>query len=213
MSLLTSRAAPRATPSPEKEECRLVEVLQQVAAGDSNAFAAVYAILAPRVWAMAEAVTCGHELAEAAAVQAFEGVWRAAPSCPSDPEAATAWAMRIAVRRTVRATTAVRATTGPQPPAVKPLAASERQCRHVHQTLLALPERQRDAILLGCYARLPLRTLARTLELSKQDAAALLDEALIRVGKVLRISRVSSHVETPLASPRQGPTVAIGSQL
>ncbi|MEY9931518.1 DNA-directed RNA polymerase specialized sigma24 family protein [Catenulispora sp. GP43] len=49
------------------------------------------------------------------------------------------------------------------------------------QALLALPEPQRDAILLSYYGRLSLGALAFALELPKQDAAALLSEALIRV--------------------------------
>ncbi|MEZ0109910.1 RNA polymerase sigma-70 factor (ECF subfamily) [Catenulispora sp. EB89] len=195
MSLLTSRAAPPATTSRGKEEGRLAELLQKVAAGDTKAFATVYGVLAPRIWAMAAAVTCDRDRAEAAAVQAFEAVWRAAPRCPSDPEAATAWAMRIAVDRTIRAATDPRPPTL-KPPPLKPPVASERQSERLHPTLLALPERQRDAILLSCYGRLPLRTLACALEVPKQDAAALLCDALIGVREGLRSGRLPSCAKT-----------------
>lgn len=182
--MLTGRAARPSTISPESESSRLAELFQRAATGDTRAFATVYALLAPRVWAMAEAVTCDHDRAEAAAVQAFEGMWYAAPSCPSEPEAATAWAMNIAVRQSVGA------AGDPRRPALGPPATPDRRGQHVRQVLLALPEPQRDAVLLSCYGQLSLGALAFALELPKQDAAALLPEALIHVAGSGLVSKV-----------------------
>jgi len=186
--LITSQAVHAILPS-ERDDSRFAELLRRACGGDADAFASVTDILAPRMWAIARAVTCNPELAEAVAVNAFESVWRGAPGCPQDPAVAMAWAMGVAVRRSVKAV-----TTGAGQPRMSWHARAPHGDDGVRMALFALPAVQRDAILLSRYGRLSLGDVAWALEVPRHEAAALLRDALLRLGRLPHDRRFPSLV-------------------
>lgn len=161
--------------------------LLAAAAGSDDAFAAVYDALAPRVWAMTQAVAGHGDDAPAAVGQAFEDLWHAAPACPHEAEAAVAWALRVAMPH------------GTRPPDHG--ARKEHPDESVRRALLALTDAERASLLLTCYGRLTIAQSAYALDLSRTDPATLLGAALRHAGDLLRVRARSNTLRTGPTTP------------
>ena len=172
--------AVRADRWPQPDRRRIGELLAGTAAGDTDAFAALYDTLIPHVWPLISAVTGDHQQAQAATQLAFENMWKSAPSCPRDPDAATAWAMAIAMRS---------ASPGgeddlPDPrPHADPRAQSRRH--RVLRVLFMLSAQQRASILLAHCGRLTVDQVAQALDISRGAAATLLRDGLLDLRNLL----------------------------
>ena len=156
---------------------RIRELLSRTAAGEDGALTTLYDTLAPRVWAIARSATDSYEQAETVTVQTFQDLRRCAADCPADPDAAIVWALGIAVRH----------STHEYRPDGRSSASNgdRRGDQVVGPALSALPQRQREAVLLACCGQLTVRQVASVLQTDQQATAELLRAGLVGVRGLL----------------------------
>lgn len=77
------------------------QALQEVAAGDRDAFARLYDLTSPRVHGLIVRVIRDRDLAQEVAQEAYLQIWREAPTFRRDRGSALSWLLTIAHRRAV----------------------------------------------------------------------------------------------------------------
>jgi DNA-directed RNA polymerase specialized sigma24 family protein len=177
----------------EPDHVQTAELLSRVSIGDTDAFAVACEALSPAVWALVQAVVRDRDLAQATAWQAFEEMRHTVSNCPPDSGAATAWAMGIVLRRAARtAAESAERQEPPEDPGVPVSGSRTGQSEHIRRALLALPDRQRDTVLLTCYGRLTIGQVAHVLDAPPQETAVLLRDGLARLRDLLAV-RAHGH--------------------
>src|SRR4029453_8438912 len=149
-------------PPPDRGAIGPDELLRQVARGDEKAFAALYDLLAPRVFGLARRVLRDPAQAEEVAQEALVEVWRTAARFDSAKGSATSWVLTITHRRAVDRVRAAQAGADrerrvaaasvdtPYDDVVEAVTSSL-ELQQVRRCLEGLTELQREAITLAYY--------------------------------------------------------------
>ena len=172
-------------------------LMQGVASGDQDAFAALYDAVAPRVFGLIRRVLRDPALAEEVAQEALVEVWRTAPRFDASRGSAAGWIFTIAHRRAVDRVRAEQASADRERRAVtasvpfddvieEVTARLEQQ--EVRRCLRALTRLQREAILLAYYGGLTYREVADRLGTALPTIKTRMRDGLIRLRDCLGVS-------------------------
>jgi RNA polymerase sigma-70 factor, ECF subfamily len=174
------------------------ELLRQVARGDEQAFAALYDLLAPRVFGLARRVVRDPAQAEEVAQEALVEVWRTAARFDSSKGSAVSWVLTITHRRAVDRVRSVQAgaererrvaaasVDTPYDDVVEEVTASLEQ-QQVRRCLKALTDLQREAITLAYYDGFTYREVAEKLDSALPTIKTRMRDGLIRLRDCLGI--------------------------
>lgn len=168
------------------------DLLQRVATGDTEAFAALYDDLSPSVFGLIRKVVRDPELSEEVMQEVFVEVWRIAHRFDPERGNASGWVRTIAHRRAVDRVRSEQTrrnhahALGEEPehlPSDENLASLNRQ---VLKTALAtLSDSQRESIELSYYGGLPQAQIAELLDIPLGTVKTRIRDGLIRLRDVL----------------------------
>lgn len=187
------RSRPAAPADPELE---LDELLTRVARGDERAFAAVYDVLAARVFGLAQRVLRDPGQAEEIAQEAFVDVWRTASRYNPDKGSAVSWVLTITHRRAVdrvrhehAAGERERHAYRPERPhdEVSETVIDRLLTERVRRCLTSLTDLQRDSIELAYYRGYTYREVAELLTVPLGTIKTRLRDGLIRLRDCLGV--------------------------
>jgi RNA polymerase sigma-70 factor (ECF subfamily) len=158
------------------------ELLVRVAAGEAAAVRVLAQTHLPKVLALAQRMLGNREEAEDVAQEAMMRLWRIAPEWRAGEARVATWLYRVASnlaidrlrsRRPAAPVTLLDTLPDPAPGAEAEIAARERAAA-LERALLALPERQRLAIVLRHLEELPQAEVAAVMGVSVEAAESLL---------------------------------------
>jgi RNA polymerase sigma-70 factor, ECF subfamily len=171
-------------------------LMRRVAAGDRDAFTALYDAIAPRVYGLIRRVLRDPAIAEEVAQEALVEVWRAAARFDPSRGSAAGWIFTIAHRRAVDRVRAEQAaadrerrtatTSVPFDDVIEEVTARLEQ-QEVRRCLRALTRLQRDAILLAYYGGLTYREVADRLGTALPTVKTRMRDGLIRLRDCLGV--------------------------
>ncbi len=101
LSLVTSHRGPTDTESAESTAAALESLLEQVAAGDQQAFGELYDRTASRVLGLVKRVLVDHAQSEEVTQEIFLEIWRTAPKFEAMRGSAMSWILTMTHRRAV----------------------------------------------------------------------------------------------------------------
>jgi RNA polymerase sigma-70 factor (ECF subfamily) len=172
--------------------------MRQVARGDEQAFAALYPVLAPRVYGLARRVVRDPAQAEEVAQEALVEVWRTAARFDETKGSATSWALTITHRRAVDRVRSAQAGADrerrvaaasnetPYDDVVEEVTASLEQ-QQVRRCLGGLTDLQREAITLAYYGGYTYREVAEKLDAALATVKTRMRDGLIRMRDCLGV--------------------------
>jgi RNA polymerase sigma factor (sigma-70 family) len=170
---------------PLAEDVRLRE---RLIAGDDDALAEAYDRCATLVHSVALRVTNDHAAAEDLTQEVFVHLWQHPDSFRPERGGLRTWLCLLARRRAVdwtrrhsvraRYHAAAAAEAVPQQPEVEALVSWQTEAKVVREAVLALPEPQRDAVLLAYYQGRSYRQVARDLDIPEGTAKSRIRVAL-----------------------------------
>jgi RNA polymerase sigma-70 factor (ECF subfamily) len=171
-------------------------LMRRVAAGDRDAFTALYDAIAPRVYGLIRRVLRDPAIAEEVAQEALVEVWRAAARFDPSRGSAAGWIFTIAHRRAVDRVRAEQAaadrerrtatTSVPFDDVIEEVTARLEQ-QEVRRCLRALTRLQREAILLAYYGGLTYREVADRLGTALPTVKTRMRDGLIRLRDCLGV--------------------------
>lgn len=171
-------------------------LMRLVAAGDRDAFTALYDAVAPRVYGLIRRVLRDSALAEEVAQEALVEVWRTAARFDPSRGSAAGWIFTIAHRRAVDRVRAEQAaadrerrtatTSVPFDDVIEEVTARLEQ-QEVRRCLRALTRLQREAILLAYYGGLTYREVADRLGTALPTVKTRMRDGLIRLRDCLGV--------------------------
>lgn len=172
------------------------DLLVRVAAGDEQAFAALFDLVSAQVLGVALRVLRDRALAEEVSQEVLTEVWRKADRFDPDRGSAAGWIATLAHRRSVDRVRSEQAgrdrddrvSRRDEPRAFDAVAdAVEVRLDHwqVRQALTALTDRQREAIELAYFAGHTYRDVARVLDIPEGTAKSRLRDGLLRLRESL----------------------------
>lgn len=150
------------------------DLMQLVARGDRGAFAALFAILAPRVKAYLMRLGCDAAQAEDLAQDVLVTVWQKAAQFDPGRSALTTWVFVIARNRRINSLRRENSTVtyGHQPPELEDqtaladaMVARWQDDVRMREAIAALPQDQQDVIRCSFFEEQPHSAIARTLGL------------------------------------------------
>lgn len=167
-------------------------LMERVARGDEDAFAALYDVVAGPVFGIAVKVLRDRAQSEEVAQEVMIDVWRQAPRYRSDKGSVMTWVMTIAHRRAVdRVRSAQAAAAREQDTAAREHKrpydeVSEQveirlESEQVRRCVRGLTELQRQAVTLAYYGGLTYREVAETLNTPLPTIKTRLRDGLIRL--------------------------------
>lgn len=201
------REQPRAVPA-DADPPGPDELLRQSARGDERAFAALYDLLAPRVYGLAKRVVRDAAQAEEVAQEALVEVWRTASRFDPARGSATSWVLTITHRRAVDRVRSAQAgaererrvaaasVDTPYDDVVEEVTASLEQ-QQVRRCLKGLTELQREAITLAYYGGYTYREVAEKLDTALPTIKTRMRDGLIRLRDCLGVE--VGATDTPAA--------------
>jgi RNA polymerase sigma-70 factor, ECF subfamily len=171
-------------------------LMRRVAAGDRDAFTALYDAIAPRVYGLIRRVLRDPAIAEEVAQEALVEVWRASARFDPSRGSAAGWIFTIAHRRAVDRVRAEQAaadrerrtatTSVPFDDVIEEVTARLEQ-QEVRRCLRALTRLQREAILLAYYGGLTYREVADRLGTALPTVKTRMRDGLIRLRDCLGV--------------------------
>ena len=202
MVTLTAAGAP-VTTEPERVSQDVVpppdvdDLMRGVAAGDREAFAALYDAIAPRVYGLIRRVLRNPAFAEEVAQEALVEVWRTAARFDPSRGSAAGWIFTIAHRRAVDRVRAEQAAADrerrtatasiPFDDVVEEVTARLEQ-HAVRRCLHTLTRLQREAIMLAYYGGLTYPEVAERLGTGLPAVKTRMRDGLIRLRDCLGVS-------------------------
>jgi RNA polymerase sigma-70 factor (ECF subfamily) len=174
------------------------ELLRRVARGDEPAFAALYDLIAPRVYGLARRVVRDPAQAEEVAQEALVEVWRTAARFDPAKGSATSWVLTITHRRAVdrvrsaqagaerERRVAVSHVDTPYDDVVEEVTASLEQ-QQVRRCLKGLTDLQREALTLAYYGGYTYREVAEKLDTALPTIKTRMRDGLIRLRDCLGV--------------------------
>ncbi|OEV04172.1 sigma-70 family RNA polymerase sigma factor [Streptomyces oceani] len=190
----SARAARTAQPGPG-----LDGLLERVARGDQEAFAAVYDIVAEPLFGLVRGVLRDPAQSEEVAQEVLVEVWRSAPRFRPERGSAMSWVMTLAHRRAVDRVRSAQAASDrehraallDQAPAfddVTEQVEARLEREQVRRCMRTLTEVQRQSITLAYYRGLTYREVAELLTLPLGTVKTRLRDGLIRLRDCLGVS-------------------------
>jgi len=175
----------------------LDNLMRRVAAGDQNAFAAVYDAIVPRAYGLIRRIVRDPALAEEVTQDALVEVWRTASRFDKERGSAVGWILAIAHHRAVDCVRAEQAAADrerrtstasvPFDEVVAEVTARLEQ-QAVRRCLQALTSIQREAILLAYYGGLTYRDVAERLGAALPTVKTRMRDGLIRLRDCLGVT-------------------------
>ncbi|MFE1287417.1 ECF RNA polymerase sigma factor SigK [Streptomyces sp. NPDC058751] len=177
----------------------LQRLLQEVALGDQEAFAAVYDAVAGSVLGVARAVLRDQAQSEEVAQDVLVEVWRTAPRYRPERGTAINWILTLAHRRAVDRVRSVEAAAArdtkaalldhqPAYDQVTEEVESRLEQEQVRRCLRSLTELQRQSVTLAYYRGLTYREVAEALALPVGTVKTRLRDGLIRLRDCLGVT-------------------------
>nr|WP_289960060.1 ECF RNA polymerase sigma factor SigK [Glycomyces tritici] len=175
-------------------------LLHRTALGEDAAFAALYDLMAPRVYGLCVRVLRDPAQAEEVAQEVLVEVWRTATRFDERRGSAGAWITTIAHRRAVdrvrsaqtageRERRAAASSTEPEYDMVAESAASRLEHRQVRRCLKTLTELQRQAVTLAYYGGHTYRQVATLLEAAVPTVKTRIRDGLAKLRDCLEVAR------------------------
>lgn len=174
------------------------DLLRRVARGDEAAFAALYDVMAARVYGLARRVVRDPAQAEEVAQEALVEVWRTAARFDPGKGSATSWVLTITHRRAVDRVRAAQAgaererrvaaasVETPYDDVVEEVTASLEQ-QQVRRCLKGLTDLQREAITLAYYHGFSYREVAQRLDAALPTVKTRMRDGMIRLRDCLGV--------------------------
>ena len=175
----------------------LDNVMNRVAAGDQDAFAALYDAITPRAYGLIRRIVRDQALAEEVTQDVMVEVWRTAPRFDNKRGSAAGWILAIAHHRAVDRVRAEQAAADRERrggtssvPFDEVVAEVTARLEHeaVRRCLRALTSIQREAILLAYYGGLTYRDVAERLGAALPTVKARMRDGLIRLRDCLGVT-------------------------
>ncbi|MFJ5546464.1 ECF RNA polymerase sigma factor SigK [Streptomyces sp. NPDC093225] len=194
-----SQPIPFGTRPGPSDRTALVEVVQQVARGDKQAFSTLYDALAPMVFGIVVKVVRDRAQSEEVTQEVMIDLWRQAARYRPEAGGVTTWAATIAHRRAVdRVRSAQAATDREQAQAARAHATAfdevaeqvetRLESEQVRRCLRGLTELQRQAVSLAYYQGLTYREVAVALRAPLPTIKTRMRDGLIRLRDCMGVS-------------------------
>ncbi|WP_374212703.1 ECF RNA polymerase sigma factor SigK [Frankia sp. CiP3] len=197
------RLAPHTPSHPASDTAaRADEFLQRASRGDSDAFAALYDLLAPRVLGLVRRVLRDPAQSEEVTQEVFVEVWRTAARFDPAKGSAAAWVCTLAHRRAVDRVRSVQAATDRERRAallghrdgdgfddVVEQVEARLEREHLRRCLDHLTDSQRESITLAYYRGYTYREVAEYLKVPAGTVKTRMRDGLIRLRDCLGVGR------------------------
>lgn len=181
-----------ATPAGSPSEAGPDELLEQVADGDRSAFAALYDLLAPRVFGLVRRLLRDPAQSEEVTQEIFLEIWQNAAAFRRDRGGAVGWALTIAHRRAVDRVRASQASHDrdlrigvrdlePDVDHVSETVEIRIEHERVVRAMARLTELQREAVILAYYGGYTHNEMARMLGVPLGTVKTRLRDGMIRL--------------------------------
>lgn len=177
----------------------LAALMERVARGDADAFAAVYETLSPTVYGIALRVVRDPSQSEEVAQEVLVEVWRQAPRYDPGRGSVRAWAATMAHRRAVDRVRSVEASTKREVQAgraaerpfdeVSEVVQHRLEVEQVRAALGLLTDLQREAVTLAYYGGHTYREVAELLDVPLGTVKTRLRDGLIRLRDGMGVSQ------------------------
>ncbi|MFE7444656.1 sigma-70 family RNA polymerase sigma factor [Streptomyces chartreusis] len=185
-------------PNPSSEP-DLTELLQRVALGDQDAFAALYDSVASPVHGVVRSVLRDRAQSEEVAQEVLVEVWRTAPRYRPDRGTPVNWILTLAHRRAVDRVRSVEAAAArehkaalldrlPEYDHVTEQVEARLEREQVRRCLRTLTDVQKQAVTLAYYRGLTYRQVAETLALPLGTVKTRLRDGLVRLRDCLGVT-------------------------
>ncbi|WP_330352498.1 sigma-70 family RNA polymerase sigma factor [Streptomyces chartreusis] len=185
-------------PNPSSEP-DLTELVQRVAMGDQDAFAALYDSVASPVHGVVRSVLRDRAQSEEVAQEVLVEVWRTAPRYRPDRGTPVNWILTLAHRRAVDRVRSVEAAAAREHKAalldrlpdydhVTEQVEARLEREQVRRCLRTLTEVQKQAVTLAYYRGLTYRQVAETLALPLGTVKTRLRDGLVRLRDCLGVT-------------------------
>ncbi|MCZ4612075.1 sigma-70 family RNA polymerase sigma factor [Streptomyces sp. Lzd4kr] len=185
-------------PNPSSEP-DLAELVQRVAMGDQDAFAALYDSVASPVHGVVRSVLRDRAQSEEVAQEVLVEVWRTAPRYRPDRGTPVNWILTLAHRRAVDRVRSVEAAAArehkaalldrlPEYDQVTEQVEARLEREQVRRCLRTLTDVQKQAVTLAYYRGLTYRQVAETLALPLGTVKTRLRDGLVRLRDCLGVT-------------------------
>lgn len=199
MSRRSSHLSVASTDPATGKPTRLEELLQAVAKGDQEAFAAVYDRMSAPVYGLIRRVLRDPSQSEEVAQEVLLAVWRTAAKFDENQGSGTAWIMTMAHRRAVDRVRSEQATADrhhrfgarevePAYDSVAESVENRLDQEAVRRCLSSLTDLQRESVTLAYYQGLSYREVSEHLQLPLGTVKTRMRDGLIRMRDCLGVA-------------------------